>query len=145
MTTKVVSEAEIDKITCPGCKANIEIERDKPTHRIVEHDHAHDDTSDKLNTILEKLNSKPEPIKDEPKEPKQVVPAYIEKYKCKGCGKIHDNDAFEGPAIGQCDTCGEKFTKKKKGKCPYCKPGQIEAIEDDDVERYEEGEDDEDE
>lgn len=140
---KVVTEHDIDEITCPGCKANIQIEREKPTHKIIEHDHSHDDgVSERLNKLEQMLMKKEEPEKPEVKK-HDYVPPYIEKFKCKGCGKLHPNENYEGPVIGKCDTCGEKFTKKRKGKCTLCKEGTIEPFEDDDVERYDEDEDDE--
>lgn len=133
---KVLTERNIDTISCPGCKANIEIERENPTHRIVEHEHG-DELRDKIDRLEKMLTDKPKP--EEKKEPEIYVPPYIEKYKCKSCGDIHTNKKYEGPAVGKCDTCGEKSSKKSKGKCPYCKEGKIEpfdASEDSDIERY---------
>jgi predicted Zn-ribbon and HTH transcriptional regulator len=68
----------------------------------------------------------------------------VKKGKCKNCGSLHDNELYEGPAKGRCDNCGSIFSNKSKGKCPFCKPGEIEALDEDDIAALELYADDED-
>ena len=69
--------------------------------------------------------------------PKVKIPSHVKKYKCKTCGKLHENKEFEGIPKGQCDNCGAFFTDRKSGKCPFCKPGEIGELEPEDVEKME--------
>ena len=119
MTTKIVSERDVDTISCTGCKDNIEIDRDKPTHRIMEH--GHDDV------VMSKLNELDTFVKDKFKEPEKkaakekVLPSFVPGYVCKDCGEVHKNKGYRQKPKFKCDTpdCGQ-FSGSDNANCPWC-------------------------
>ena len=137
------SMTKIVDTECPGCKKKfgtavdlneLELSPGKFQKQEV-HDHA--PPTSELEAMVENAIKKREAAKPEaPKQekPKTKIAAHIPKYRCKDCDKLHDNPDFEGMAKGKCDTCGGIFTKKSKGKCPYCKDGEIEALDESDIE-----------
>lgn len=137
MTT---SAPEIIKKNCPGCNHPLEIEVERTPYKMhIEKPEDPQMAVSELDAHIEKVleNRKPkEDLKDrEKKEGPATIkaPAHIKKGKCKSCGKLHDNELYEGPAKGQCDNCGAFSTNTTSGKCPYCKPGEIGALEDEDI------------
>ncbi len=129
---------ETKNIDCPHCKGKIEVEIErKPAKVHIEKQEEPQLAVSELDASVERVLAKrdatkvPEPAKEEKKGPK--LPSYIKKYKCKSCGKLHENKEFEGLPKGKCDTCGSILTNRSKGKCPYCKDGEIESIDDDEL------------
>lgn len=130
---------EVKPIDCPHCKGKIDVEIERKPAPKVHIEKQEDPTMpvSELESFVEKAIAKREASKPEaPKQekPKTKIAAHIPKYRCKDCDKLHDNPDFEGLAKGKCDTCGGIFTKKSKGKCPYCKEGEIEALDESDIE-----------
>lgn len=126
---KIVSEQDIDTITCPGCKANIEIEREKPTHRIIEHDHEDHELDRRLNNIEKMLDSKRmEPEKKPKKE--EILPSFVPGYVCKDCGDVHKNKGYKKKAKFRCANgdCGQ-FSPTDKAKCPWCGSSEWDALD----------------
>ena len=136
MTTAI----ETKPIDCPHCKGKIEVEIERRPAAKVHIEKLEDPTMpvSELETFVEKAIAKREAAKVEtiPKEKEKSpkIPSYVKKYKCKSCGKLHENKEFEGLPKGRCDTCGSILTNRSKGKCPYCKDGEIEALEESDLE-----------
>ena len=99
------------------------------------HNHAVEKQVTELTEQVKKLSEKPA---EESQTKKGTVraPAFIKKAKCRHCNKLHDNELYEGPVKGKCDNCGQLSTRSK-GKCPFCKPGEIEAMDSDDIESLE--------
>ena len=116
--TKVVSESDIDRITCPGCKANIEIEREKPTHKIIEHDHGDSGLENRLAAIETSLKA---PKEEKPAKKEQVLPSFMPGYVCKDCGDVHKNKGYKKKPKFKCANgdCGQ-FSPTDKAKCPWC-------------------------
>lgn len=75
-------------------------------------------------------NEKPQPVKI-----RSYIPPYIARFRCRGCqGKLHDNENYEGPPAGKCDSCHEKFMTKTEGHCPFCAHGEVERFGPEDIE-----------
>lgn len=126
---KVLTERNIDTISCPGCKANIEIERENPTHRIVEHEH-NDELREKLDKIEKMVTDKVDP----PKPPKKetVLPSFVPGYVCKDCGDVHKNKNYKKKAPFKCATCGQ-FSASDKASCPWCGDKDWEELDEDEM------------
>ena len=118
MTTKVVSEHNVDTISCPGCQAKIEIERDKPTHRIMASDSP--DVLAKLDNLEKQLQEKARPQVEKAASEK-VLPSFVPGYVCKDCGEVHKNKGYRRKAKFKCDTpdCGQ-FSGSDNANCPWC-------------------------
>lgn len=71
----------------------------------------------------------------QPQKSSAYVPPYVAKYRCQGCnGRLHENENYQGPPAGKCDSCYEKFMKKIDGQCPFCAHGQVEPLDEGDLE-----------
>lgn len=127
--------------TCPGCKKEfgtaVDLEELQVSLGKFNNGHEKGDSDIRkeiaeLKEMLKPKETPPAPAPEKPKKPTVKAPPHIKKAKCKNCNKLHDNENYEGPAVGKCDNCGEKFTDRTDGKCPYCKPGEIEKLDEDD-------------
>lgn len=137
------SMTKIVDTECPGCKKKFGTAVDLNELELSPGKFQHQEVQEKtpvseLESMVEKAIAKREAAKVEPPKEKEKakvkIPAHIKKYRCKTCDKLHDNPDFEGVAKGKCDTCDTHFTNRSKGKCPYCKDGEIEAIDESDLE-----------
>ena len=131
---KVLNESEIEKITCPGCKANIELERKQPTHRIIEHDQETPDIEELVKKEVEKLKpiDKPE---EKPAKKEIELPSHVPGYRCSAgdnCTRVHKNKNHKARPKGKCNNC-DQFSNATKGPCPWCEEGELEAIDEDEL------------
>ena len=139
---------ETKNIDCPHCKGKIEVEIErKPAKVHIEKTDEPALAVSELDAAVERVIEKRKTKEPEEKKEKSTlkIPTHVKKYKCKSCGKLHENKEFEGKPKGQCDNCGAFFTNRSSGKCPYCKPGEIGELDDEAIEKMELYEDEEDE
>ena len=126
---KVLTERNIDTISCPGCKANIEIERENPTHRII--DKSNDETTERLNKIEQMLTKEVEKPAEKPKK-EEVLPSFIPGYVCKGCNDVHRNKGYKRKAKHKCNNC-DQFSDSDKAKCPWCGEKDYRELDEDEL------------
>ena len=89
---------------------------------------------DELKKEIAELKQKPSmPQEEKPRKASVRAAPWVKKAKCKNCNNLHDNELYEGPPRGKCDTCGQ-FSTKKAGACPYCSKGEIEELEREQIE-----------
>ena len=61
----------------------------------------------------------------------EKIPSHLPKYKCKNCDTYHENKTFKRPK-GKCENCGQ-FAQEDKGHCPTCAEGELEPIDDEEL------------
>lgn len=120
-------ESDIESISCPGCKAKIELERKKPVHRIV--DKSADLAVTEFDAIVERVAAKLKPKEPEkaPEKPKKEVevrlPSWQPKEFCAdgSCGAEHKNKHYKQRPAKRCanGSCGQ-FAPAKAAKCAWC-------------------------
>ncbi len=117
-------ESDIESISCPGCKAKIELERKKPVHRIVEKSDSL--ATSELDAIVERVAAKLKPKEPEKIEkPKEKVivklPSWQPKEFCANgqCGDPHKNPDYKQRVKKKCTNCGA-WAPAKAAKCATC-------------------------
>ena len=61
----------------------------------------------------------------------EKIPSHLPKYKCRTCDTYHENKTFKRPK-GKCENCGQ-FAQEDKGHCPTCAEGELEPIDDEEL------------
>jgi hypothetical protein len=134
---KIASEQDFHLIDCPGCGDKLKIPKEKATHTITENDNS--PILAKLEALEKRLAEKAEPAA--PKEPEKkpegpALPSYMPGYRCAAgddCTRVHKNKNHKAKIKGKCSNC-DQFSSASKGPCPWCEDGELEAVDEDELE-----------
>ncbi len=124
-------------IDCPHCKGklNVEIERQPATVKIQE-----DTTSkvmQKLQDLEERIATKPPVVEEKPKSSEIKLQSHVPGYRCgPDCQKLHKNKEYKMRPKGKCNNCSQ-FSNVEKGACPWCENGEIEKVDEDELDDLE--------
>ncbi len=84
---------------------------------------------------LEKL--KPPVVEEKPKSSEIKLQSHVPGYRCgPDCQKLHKNKEYKTRPKGKCNNCSQ-FSNVEKGACPWCENGEIEKVDEDELDDLE--------